>query len=134
MIHSLSKMDKTNTLTYKTITNAQSATSAISVAETDRGGMAMSYAFVKHNRVYKGNQAFSIPWSNKDLNISYETFRDKLLPGANEEMESKITGNKGESCCRKCWPCMMQVLTSLKHTTGTSQIYGRDCITPFTGI
>ncbi|MBK6381171.1 MAG: alpha-2-macroglobulin [Chitinophagaceae bacterium] len=96
LIHSLSKMDKTNTLTYKTITNAQSATSAISVAETDRGGMAMSYAFVKHNRVYKGNQAFSIPWSNKDLNISYETFRDKLLPGANEKWKVKITGNKGE--------------------------------------
>jgi uncharacterized protein YfaS (alpha-2-macroglobulin family) len=93
LIHSLSKMDKTNTLTYKTITNSQSVQS---VAETDRGGMAMSYAFVKHNRVYKGNQAFSIPWSNKDLNISYETFRDKLLPGANEKWKVKITGNKGE--------------------------------------
>ncbi len=96
LIHSLSKMDKTNTITYKTITNAQSATSAVSVGEQDRGGMAMSYAFVKHNRVYKGNQAFSIPWSNKDLKISYETFRDKLLPGANEKWKVKITGNKGE--------------------------------------
>ncbi len=96
LIHSLSKMDKTNTLTYKPITNTQSAPFAQSVVETDRGGMAMSYAFVKHNRVYKGNQAFSIPWSNKDLNISYETFRDKLLPGANEKWKVKITGNKGE--------------------------------------
>lgn len=96
LIHSLSKMDKTNTISYKTITNSQSATSAISVGEQDRGGMAMSYAFVKHNRVYKGTQTFSIPWSNKDLKISYETFRDKLLPGANEKWKVKITGNKGE--------------------------------------
>ena len=96
LIHSLSKMDKSNTITYKTITNTQPATTAIPVIETDRGGMAMSYAFVKHNRVYIGNQAFSIPWSNKDLNISYETFRDKLLPGANEKWKVKITGNKGE--------------------------------------
>ncbi len=96
LIHSLSKMDKTNTLTYKTITNTQVAPFIQPVTELDRGGMAMSYAFVKHNRVYKGNQAFSIPWSNKDLNISYETFRDKLLPGANEKWKVKITGNKGE--------------------------------------
>ena len=27
---------------------------------------------------------------------SYETFRDKLLPGANEKWKVKITGNKGE--------------------------------------
>jgi hypothetical protein len=96
LIHSLSKMDKTNTLTYKTITNTQSAVSAIPAGEQDRGGMAMSYAFVKHNRVYKGNQAFTIPWNNKDLSISYETFRDKLLPGAHEKWKVKITGNKGE--------------------------------------
>jgi hypothetical protein len=96
LIHSLSKMDKSNTLTYKTVTNTQSAPFVQSVAETDRGGMAMSYAFVKHNRVYKGGEGFSIPWSNKDLNISYETFRDKLLPGVNEKWKVKITGNKGE--------------------------------------
>lgn len=96
LIHTLSKMDKTNTFSYKTITNTQSAPFAIPAGEQDRGGMAMSYAFVKHNRVYKGNQAFSIPWSNKDLQISYETFRDKLLPGAEEKWKVKITGNKGE--------------------------------------
>jgi hypothetical protein len=96
LIYSLSKMDKSNTLTYKTVTNTQSAPFVHSAAETDRGGMAMSYAFVKHNRVYKGNQGFTIPWSNKDLSISYETFRDKLLPGANEKWKVKITGNKGE--------------------------------------
>ncbi len=96
LIHSLSKMDKSNTFTYKTVTGNQSAQFAIAVGEQDRGGMAMSYAFVKHNRVYKGNLGFSIPWSNKDLNISYETFRDKLLPGATEKWKVKITGNKGE--------------------------------------
>ena len=63
--------------------------------------MAMSYAFVKHNRVYSGNENFDIPWSNKELNITYETFRDKLLPGANEKWTVKISGNKGEKVsCR----------------------------------
>ncbi len=96
LIHSISKMDRPNILTYKTITNTQAAPFAHAAEEQDRGGMAMSYAFVKHNRVYKGNESFSIPWSNKDLNISYETFRDKLLPGAEEKWKVKISGNKGE--------------------------------------
>ena len=70
--------------------------SAILVTESDRGGIGISYAFVKHNRVYSGAENFDIPWSNKDLNISYETFRDKLLPGSQENWKLKITGNKGE--------------------------------------
>ncbi|WP_462253944.1 alpha-2-macroglobulin family protein, partial [Ferruginibacter sp.] len=69
---------------------------AESAGEQDRGGMAMSYAFVQHNRIYKGGESFDIPWSNKELNITYSTFRDKLLPGANEKWTVKITGNKGE--------------------------------------
>ena len=72
------------------------AKTSIPVREDDRGGMAMSYAFVKHNRVYSGSENFKIPWSNKELNISYQTFRDKLLPGANEKWSVKITGSKGE--------------------------------------
>ncbi|HMU09914.1 MAG TPA: alpha-2-macroglobulin family protein, partial [Ferruginibacter sp.] len=70
--------------------------SAILVTESDRGGIGISYAFVKHNRVYSGAENFDIPWSNKDLNISYETFRDKLLPGSQEKWKLKITGYKGE--------------------------------------
>ncbi len=96
LIHTLNKMDKSNNLSFKTISNRQSASFAVSAGEQDRGGMAMSYAFVLHNRIYRGYESFSIPWSNKDLNISYETFRDKLLPGAEEKWKVKITGNKGE--------------------------------------
>ncbi|MEP7238183.1 MAG: alpha-2-macroglobulin family protein, partial [Ferruginibacter sp.] len=96
LIHSFSKMSESNIFSYKSISNTQSAPFVVPVTEQDRGNMAMSYAFVKHNRVYHGNEIFSIPWSNKDLNISYETFRDKLLPGSQEKWKVKITGNKGE--------------------------------------
>jgi uncharacterized protein YfaS (alpha-2-macroglobulin family) len=96
LIHSFSKMDKTNTISYKTISKTQSAAFAEPAGEQDRGGMAMSYAFVQHNRIYKGGESFNIPWSNKELNITYASFRDKLLPGAAEKFTVKITGNKGE--------------------------------------
>ncbi|MEI9955222.1 MAG: hypothetical protein WDM90_02705 [Ferruginibacter sp.] len=89
-------MNSQPTITYPTIVKGQSATFAQSAAEQDRGGMAMNYVFVQHNRVYKGGESFEIPWSNKELNITYSTFRDKLLPGANEKWTVKISGSKGE--------------------------------------
>ena len=95
LIHSLSKMDKSITTNYYALNNSAKIFQT-EVSVTDRGGMAMSYAFIQHNRVYTGAQNFNIPWSNKELNISYETFRDKLLPGSKEKWKVKISGNKGE--------------------------------------
>ena len=37
-----------------------------------------------------------MPWSNKELTIEYGTFRDKLLPGQQEEWVVKIKGPKGD--------------------------------------
>ena len=96
LIHSISKMDKSVTNAYPVITRHNSLQNEINVTENDRGGIGMSYAFVQHNRVYQGQENFAIPWSNKDLNISYQTFRDKLLPGAKENWTVKIKGDKGQ--------------------------------------
>ncbi|MBK9451322.1 MAG: hypothetical protein IPN95_18320 [Bacteroidetes bacterium] len=38
----------------------------------------------------------NVPWTNKQLQIEFATFRDKLLPGAKEEWLVKIKGPKGE--------------------------------------
>ncbi len=96
LIHALSKTDKTTTVTYPTLSTNQPVNFSLNPTEADRGGIRISYAFVKNNRVYSGGDMFSIPWTNKELNISYETFRDKLLPGANEKWKIKISGSKGE--------------------------------------
>ena len=96
LIHNLNKTTGPNSTTYRVITPASPYKNEIMVTENDRGGMNMSYAFVHHNRVYTGAEYFSIPWSNKDLNITYETFRDKLLPGSEEKWKIKISGNRSE--------------------------------------
>ena len=96
LIHTLSKVDEVNNTSYQTTRSAQPLKNEIAVNETDRGGIALSYAFVQHNRVYKGNESFDIPWNNKELTINYATFRDKLLPGSEEKWKVKISGNKGE--------------------------------------
>lgn len=96
LIHSLGKMDKTGSTTYPFILKSSAFSNEITITEADRGGINIDYAFIKHNRVYKGNKYFNIPWDNKDLAITYETFRDKILPGSEEKWKIKLTGNKSE--------------------------------------
>ena len=42
------------------------------------------------------SNTINVPWSNKELNISFDTYRDKTLPGSEEKWKVKITGKKGE--------------------------------------
>ena len=96
LINTLAKVEEGKTTTYHAITNNKPYRNQIPVREKDRGGMAVNYVFVQHNRVYKGDENFDIPWSNKELTIDYSTFRDKLLPGSEEKWKVKISGSKGE--------------------------------------
>ena len=64
--------------------------------EADRGGFSIAHFFVKDNRFYSVSNQVSVPWTNKELQISYETFRDKTLPGSDEKWKLKITGYKKE--------------------------------------
>ncbi len=96
MIHTMSTMNQKPGTTYETFQKNIPTKVFYPVYEDYRGGMAVSYVFVQNNRVYKAGESFDIPWSNKELNITYAAFRDKLLPGANEKWTVKITGSKGE--------------------------------------
>ncbi len=64
--------------------------------ENDRGGYLVNRVMVYNNRVYTQSWMVNVPWTNKELNISFETFRDKLQPGDNETWTVKISGAKGE--------------------------------------
>jgi len=66
----------------------------IKATENDRGGIAVNHVFVKHNRVHQVQQIVNVPWSNKDLQVSTVTYRDKLLPGSKETWKVKISGLK----------------------------------------
>ena len=70
--------------------------SQIPVTEADRGGFGISEFFVKDNRFYINNLVVDVPWTNKELSVSFSTFRDKTEPGSQEKWEVKISGTKGE--------------------------------------
>jgi 5-hydroxyisourate hydrolase-like protein (transthyretin family) len=64
--------------------------------DADRGGFGVGFLFIKHNRLYQFNETVMVPWSNKELAVTYSTFRDKLLPGSEEQWKVTISGPKGD--------------------------------------
>src|SRR5436190_3185140 len=58
--------------------------------------MNISFAFVKHNRFYNSSNLITVPWTNKELNITYASYRDKTLPGSEEKWKIKLAGYENE--------------------------------------
>ncbi len=69
---------------------------SIKIEEKHRGGLGYSISMVHNNRPYCFKYPIDVPWSNKELKFEYATFRDKLLPGADEEWTLKLIGPKGD--------------------------------------
>jgi hypothetical protein len=82
---------QTNEYTFINLSNERKA-SGIPITEQDRGGLGVIYGFVKNNRFFTGGCTISVPWTNKELNISYGTYRDKTLPGSAEQWSVNISG------------------------------------------
>ena len=66
------------------------------IQEADRGNIHAQIHFAGLNRSFNQVQALVVPWTNKQLQVELSTFRDKLLPGSDEEWRVKIKGPKGE--------------------------------------
>ncbi|MBP7866677.1 MAG: hypothetical protein KA419_12095 [Acidobacteria bacterium] len=68
----------------------------VPVGEAFRGGFAVRVTYVRENRNYTTVLPFSVPWDNKDLELSFETFREKMQPGAKETFVVRVKGKKAD--------------------------------------
>ncbi|MBQ3656648.1 MAG: hypothetical protein II956_07380 [Bacteroidales bacterium] len=66
----------------------------IPILEEYRGGISLRFFFVKDNRFYQQTYSVSVPFTNKKIDVKYETFRDKLEPGQTETIKLKIIDKK----------------------------------------
>ena len=80
---------------YFTLSNSKNA-AEWTITEADRGGIAIADAFVKDNRLYAHKSVVQVPWTNKELQVRYTTYRDKTEPGSEEKWGVTISGYKGE--------------------------------------
>ena len=67
-----------------------------SITEKDRGGFGVLDVFIKDNRRYTQWTLVRVPWTNKELDIRYASFRDKTTPGSAEKWSLTISGHQQE--------------------------------------
>lgn len=68
----------------------------IPVTESLRGNFNIYFTFVKNNRSTVIYNTVTVPYTNKQLDVEFESFRNKLLPGQQEEWKIKIKDKKGD--------------------------------------
>ncbi|MGA2506600.1 MAG: alpha-2-macroglobulin family protein [Chitinispirillaceae bacterium] len=90
---------------WLTLSNSQKLIE-IPIEEKHRGNFCVHFTFVKNGRSYRHDQTISVPWTNKDLAITFETFRNKLQPGQKEEWRIRITGKKGDKVAAEMVACL----------------------------
>jgi uncharacterized protein YfaS (alpha-2-macroglobulin family) len=78
----------------------------IPIEEKHRGNFAYHLTFIRHSRHFQHSQIIQVPYSDKALNISMKTFRDKLVPGGKEEWTFKVTDANDA-------PANVEMLTSM---------------------
>jgi uncharacterized protein YfaS (alpha-2-macroglobulin family) len=79
---------------------------SIAITESQRGGIVYHIHFMKYNRIYSLSQYITVPYTNKALDIKFETFRNKLLPGQKEEWRVSIKNKKGEKVAAELMAAM----------------------------
>ena len=67
---------------------------SLPVTEEMRGGIVLMLHTVINDRVFSKTLTTNVPWTNKELKFELQSFRDKLLPGENQEWKIKVTGAK----------------------------------------
>jgi uncharacterized protein YfaS (alpha-2-macroglobulin family) len=63
------------------------------ITEEHRGGLSLQIWSVEGNRNYNTTETISVPFSNKHINISFETFRDVLKPNMQENWTLNLSSN-----------------------------------------
>jgi uncharacterized protein YfaS (alpha-2-macroglobulin family) len=69
----------------------------IPIKENYRGNVVVHVTLTVNNENHILSKVISVPWTNKYLSIAFETFRNKILPGTEEEWKLKITGPNGDA-------------------------------------
>jgi hypothetical protein len=65
----------------------------IAVTGSDRGGLAVTLTSVRDDQLLRQTAAVFVPWDDRELKIAFETFRDRLRPGASETWRVTVKGS-----------------------------------------
>ena len=63
----------------------------VPVLENYRGNFSVSFLFGRNGRIYQNAALVTVPYPDKKLDIRFETFRSKIMPGEKEEWKIRIS-------------------------------------------
>lgn len=66
------------------------------IKESYRGGVQVNYIGIYNNRTIKHEHQITVPYTNKNLQLTLGTYRNKVQPGCKEKWNMTITGSMGE--------------------------------------
>jgi len=69
---------------------------SIPITEEYRGNFSIQVSFVKDGRVFINSMVVTVPFTNKKLDLAFETFRSDLEPGSKEKWTVTIRNKNGE--------------------------------------
>lgn len=80
-------------------TDAQSTQTRIEqpITEEMRGGVTIRVLYVRENRSYIASRHIDVPWTNKDLKLSWQRMVSKLEPGKKEKFKLTVQGPKASN-------------------------------------
>ncbi len=62
------------------------------VGEEDRGGFAVTVSAVRDHQFLQQTRSVLVPWDDRELKVSFATFRDRLRPGQKETWRVTVKG------------------------------------------
>lgn len=68
----------------------------IPIKETYRGNFTFQYIYVINNRLYRNSVVIEVPYTNKQLDVAFETMRSTLEPGSKEKWTVTIRNKNGD--------------------------------------
>ncbi len=70
-------------------------TEFIPVTEADRGNIHVRLSWAGKGQAWTTVRRLTVPWDNKKLEVHFQSFRDKVLPGSDEEWILTVQGPSG---------------------------------------
>lgn len=97
----------------------------IPIKEAYRGNFSIQLIGIHSNRVVQYNETIVVPYTNKKLQLSLGTFRDKVQPGSKEKWTMTISGMNGEKLAAELLAGMYdQSLDQFKKESWSLSLYG----------
>lgn len=69
----------------------------LQIKQQERGGKLLGGLIIRNNRVYTRSKNVDIPWTDKQLAVSWAAHRDKLAPGSEEEWTFTIKNHQNKA-------------------------------------